>query len=243
MSAVIPSCQHNKHIHLRFDRIGIILLSDDSLCYCIGTKMAFTKPPRQWLILCRLMLLLAGGLVGGFFICVVGQTADDSILLIHNDGPETSTTHHTDHRSLRAGGGVDGNKLKQQFQVAKAKMIQKLQNDYGAELFENTFMTNWKDGMERVTQGRRFFLSPSVPRDRMATNENEGPSWDRFVRRMAVKVLQAQLDDKTIPFIWATGGHSAAAGHGNYYNESYTANMEKTTKGVFEAVGLDFIGR
>ena len=28
-------------------------------------------------------------------------------------------------------------------------------------------------------------------------------------------------------YIWATGGHSAAAGHGNLYNESYTAYMER----------------
>ena len=28
-------------------------------------------------------------------------------------------------------------------------------------------------------------------------------------------------------YIWATGGHSAAAGHGNLYNESYTAYMQR----------------
>lgn len=44
-------------------------------------------------------------------------------------------------------------------------------------------------------------------------------------------------------FIWATGGHSAAAGHGNLYNESYTAFMERTAKDVFASVGIDFIGK
>ena len=44
-------------------------------------------------------------------------------------------------------------------------------------------------------------------------------------------------------FVWATGGHSASAGHGNLFNESYTANMERATKPVFEAVGIEFEGR
>jgi hypothetical protein len=193
-------------------------------------------------------------LVGGFLLGVAGQTT--TLLRDNNRGDNNdassivstdNTNDHDDssHRSLQVDGGK---KLKQNFQVAKAKMIQKLQNDYGAALFESTFMTNWKGGTERVTQGRRFFLSPSVPKSEMETNENDGPSWDRLVRRMAIKILQAQLagssnNDNKIPFIWSTGGHSSAAGHGNYYNESYTYNMEKTVKGVFESVGVDFIGR
>jgi hypothetical protein len=40
-----------------------------------------------------------------------------------------------------------------------------------------------------------------------------------------------------------TGGHSAAAGHGNMYLESYTAVMERALKPIFAAVGLDFVGR
>lgn len=51
---------------------------------------------------------------------------------------------------------------------------------------------------------------------------------------------------KTISFekyVWATGGHSAAAGHGNLYNESYTAYMESDLKDVFGSIGIDFVGR
>jgi len=58
-------------------------------------------------------------------------------------------------------------------------------------------------------------------------------------------------DEVTLPelprsyskFVWATGGHSAAAGHGNLYNESYTAYMERSVMNVFQAVGIDFVGR
>lgn len=44
-------------------------------------------------------------------------------------------------------------------------------------------------------------------------------------------------------YVWATGGHSASAGHGNLYNESYTAYMERDLLDVFGAVGLEFEGR
>lgn len=44
-------------------------------------------------------------------------------------------------------------------------------------------------------------------------------------------------------FVWATGGHSSSAGHGNLYNESYTAYLERAIKDVFGSIGIDFIGR
>ena len=44
-------------------------------------------------------------------------------------------------------------------------------------------------------------------------------------------------------FVWATAGHSAAAGHGNLHNESYTAFLESVAKPVFNAIGIDFQGR
>ena len=59
--------------------------------------------------------------------------------------------------------------------------------------------------------------------------------------KMAVVLPELPLSYSS--FVWVTGGHSAAAGHGNLYNESYTAYMERAVKGVFGAVGIDFIGR
>ena len=68
-----------------------------------------------------------------------------------------------------------------------------------------------------------------------------------MVARMALKILKAASenngDDNKVKFIWASGGHSSAAAHGNYYNESYTAVLERSGKGVFDAVGLDLIGK
>lgn len=44
-------------------------------------------------------------------------------------------------------------------------------------------------------------------------------------------------------FVWSTAGHSAAAGHGNLHNESYTAFLEHVAKPIFDAVGIKFEGR
>jgi hypothetical protein len=55
-------------------------------------------------------------------------------------------------------------------------------------------------------------------------------------------------DDDGLPefyerFVWLNAGHSSAAGHGNRYNETYTAIMEATAKAAFVAVGIDLEGR
>lgn len=44
-------------------------------------------------------------------------------------------------------------------------------------------------------------------------------------------------------YVWATGGHSASAGHGNLFNESYTAYMERDVKEAFALIGIDFVAR
>jgi len=44
-------------------------------------------------------------------------------------------------------------------------------------------------------------------------------------------------------YVWATGGHSAAAGHGNLYNETYTSYMASDLKDIFGSIGIDFEGR
>eukprot|EP00957_Ditylum_brightwellii_P062894 4772206-Ditylum_brightwellii.AAC.1 len=80
----------------------------------------------------------------------------------------------------------------------------------------------------------------------------------RFVRRIMMKILLAQQQnyyhpapgeeennyiDKLITFTWATGGDSAAAGHGNLFNQSYTAIMENTVRSSFASLGVKFVAK
>ncbi len=116
---------------------------------------------------------------------------------------------------------------------AKERLIEKLRMDYG-DYFEPIF----------VGPGKSF--SPMSKQ-----------SEERLKRKLMIKVLQMQIkveqacdcekakqpDTTYGKYVWATGGHSAAAGHGNLFNESYTAHLTRDARIVFEAIGLEFEGR
>lgn len=65
----------------------------------------------------------------------------------------------------------------------------------------------------------------------------------RLQEQTQTKVVLPDIPPFYERFVWATGGHSAAAAHGNLYNESYTSYMERGVKDLFHAVGIDFVGR
>jgi len=119
-------------------------------------------------------------------------------------------------------------KMKESFQIARAKYWTNLKQDYGEyrdDIFEEQINGT------TVSVGRTLFANRSAV------------SWDRMVRKMAMKVLQAQTTGKLQPFVWATGGHSSAAAHGDLSNESYTRTLMRNVPDAFEAVGLAFHGR
>lgn len=72
-----------------------------------------------------------------------------------------------------------------------------------------------------------------------------GKSRTRLKRRMKIKLLQALLapPNTTVNFIWATTGHSAAAGHGDLFNQTYSASIEAAARVVFELFGIHFYAK
>lgn len=69
-------------------------------------------------------------------------------------------------------------------------------------------------------------------------------SRERLKRRMIQKILDKLSNPaKEVKFIWATAGDSSAAGHGNMFNQSYTAVLERSVQPAFEALGISFVGR
>jgi hypothetical protein len=44
-------------------------------------------------------------------------------------------------------------------------------------------------------------------------------------------------------YVFANGGHSQAAGHGNLYKESYAGYFETDLRPVWEAIGINMISR
>eukprot|EP00559_Dactyliosolen_fragilissimus_P009922 CAMPEP_0184858144 /NCGR_PEP_ID=MMETSP0580-20130426/3266_1 /TAXON_ID=1118495 /ORGANISM="Dactyliosolen fragilissimus" /LENGTH=667 /DNA_ID=CAMNT_0027354127 /DNA_START=63 /DNA_END=2066 /DNA_ORIENTATION=- len=69
-------------------------------------------------------------------------------------------------------------------------------------------------------------------------------SMERLKLRMKIKILNAQLHQSTrTSYIWATGGHSAAAAHGNIFNQSYSSSLEQSASGPFRSLGIRFYGK
>lgn len=163
-----------------------------------------------------------------------------------NSSPETTTTNasHEIHQTIQigpnAGAGapstlIDSKKKKtttaamiQDLAVAREQLAVKLRHQYG-KYYESIFFDN-----NGVSRGRTLFTSG----DR-ASNV----SWARFQRKLMMKLLSVQTSTEAVSFVWATGGHSATAGHGNFYDESYTSYLEQAAQDVFRAVGLHFTGR
>lgn len=97
--------------------------------------------------------------------------------------------------------------MQQNVAVAKQKLIARLQEDYGSEHYERMFVVpNEKDGGESV--GRHLFGSA------------ESATWQQAQRKLMKKLLMhvsltsPSTNRTMIPFVWATGGNSVAAGHG-----------------------------
>jgi len=118
--------------------------------------------------------------------------------------------------------------------TARDRMIDTIKEDYG-EYFDAIF----------VGEGKGY-ASQSVE------------STERLKRKLMIKVLRMQtevlkkgceectdVDEENtfVDYVWATGGHSSAAGHGNLFNESYTAVLGRDARMVFEAIGVYFDDR
>lgn len=141
---------------------------------------------------------------------------------------EKEQGEESQHRNLLQ---VDA--LREAFQMARAKYHNKLELDYGTEYVGTLFRDEHPFIPERETTIGRTTFATTVP--------NANASWTRLVRKMTLKIIDAQQTPTS--FVWATGGHSASAGHGNLFNESYTNVLNAHAPPIFQAVGLKFEAR
>lgn len=137
--------------------------------------------------------------------------------------------------------------LRKQMIKEHDKFNEQLQTLYG-KYYEDIFYVN--KSQTRVSRGSLLFESG---------NSKSKLSKQRFQRKLMMKILEASAytyhDDanaetntnntlvRDTKFIWATGGHSATAGHGNFYNESYTAYIQYALEGIFRSVNVELITR
>jgi len=148
---------------------------------------------------------------------------------------------------------------------SRQTMVDKLRKDYGDQYFESIFLRSG-DFKDKPTPEKLkmeyLILRPLSPEDvnhsnhwdedsdkmkeyRHKTDLKYFHSISNLRRKMMIKILAAQQDSSanTNKYIWVTGGHSAAAGHGNLFRETYTKVMEATSSKVFETAGLELEAR
>mmetsp|Transcript_28736 Transcript_28736/g.81038 ORF Transcript_28736/g.81038 Transcript_28736/m.81038 type:complete len:695 (+) Transcript_28736:156-2240(+) len=147
-------------------------------------------------------------------------------------------------------------------QKAHRGMISNLKVDYGPEnykkMFEDVVNESKKYGFFKPTEGTDTMkISKDKLKIKILTTQtkliekernlegcdciNGDKPLDETLTSMDVTDDFLKIDAADLAsFVWMTGGHSSAAGHGNMFNESYTAFAEKTAKGVFASVGINF---
>jgi hypothetical protein len=164
---------------------------------------------------------------------------------------------------------LDRSELILHVETAKKRLLKKLEEAYG-EYFEPIFVDeetgNYRpskpvsdDSMERLK--RKLMIKVLSMQERFENSSEDfkgcmcsGKDGGHAVRDDVLEILDTD-DPKVLlegigvtpdifeRYVWATGGHSASAGHGNLYNETYTAYMEGDLKNVFGSIGIDFVGR
>eukprot|EP00535_Pseudo-nitzschia_heimii_P006093 CAMPEP_0197183210 /NCGR_PEP_ID=MMETSP1423-20130617/7663_1 /TAXON_ID=476441 /ORGANISM="Pseudo-nitzschia heimii, Strain UNC1101" /LENGTH=670 /DNA_ID=CAMNT_0042633773 /DNA_START=138 /DNA_END=2150 /DNA_ORIENTATION=+ len=146
-------------------------------------------------------------------------------------------------------------------------LIAKLNVDYGEENFKQIFMTDdgkvrpflpiggkSTDRLERKLMIKVLSAQTNLMQKESEFNGCDCTNGDVGISSnpvMEVEHMSKEDGEYLVPpletifekYVWATGGHSASAGHGNLFNESYTAFMENDLKNVFGSIGIDFQGR
>jgi hypothetical protein len=174
------------------------------------------------------------------------QTKDDVVTLVAPDSlseSKTSVTPSTDKVVLPLTKkdavpvdtvtitSINVDEMRQKLTTARNELEATLRVQYGT-FYQSIFFDSDK------SRGRSLFTSGDA---------SSQTSWLRFRRKLMIKLLltatSSTTSKKDIPFVWATGGHSSTAGHGNFFHESYTAYLERAAQPVLAAVGLHFTAR
>lgn len=97
--------------------------------------------------------------------------------------------------------------LQTNFQLAKARMLQRLRAEYGDYVYDNIWMDTpvypTPLNATRCTMGRNAFLKGTA---------NSQKNWAQTVRKMKINLLQYLIEGKVQDYVWVTAGNMDAAG-------------------------------
>jgi hypothetical protein len=112
------------------------------------------------------------------------------------------------------------------------KLVDRARNAILAEYGKSPEETEMFDLTYRDDLGRRQLKGPP---------HNGGWTTKRSMRGLSRRLLHAIMTRDTFTFIM--GGHSAAAGHGNHFKQSYMMQAHKVLEPVFSYLGVELISR
>lgn len=159
--------------------------------------------------------------------------------------------------------------MRARLQAQRQKWIDNTMKPQYGDYYDQIFTMMDPVTNQRVHIGKQQTFKPpnmlNLPGQK--ATDTSGIGWTRMVSKYQMKLLQVQLgmlEEKLNPqgycqiqcappteghkmqqdtfarFTWVNGGHSASAGHGNFYEESYTANLGTDVTPVMKGVGLDW---
>jgi hypothetical protein len=163
----------------------------------------------------------------------------------------TATTTATDLHDL-----FSIPKLQRAVKKARHQLELDLRAGYGDDTFDAMFLDSDQNSTPK-SRGRLFLTSPNHPVFRgqssgtAVSDPEQPPGWTALVHKIALKIAQAHLSSSsttqtttpTTSFLWAQGGHSSSAGHGNFMSEAYMAVLTRRIQPVFAAVQVSFRAR
>jgi len=154
---------------------------------------------------------------------------------------------------------LDINTMLQAFIDKRQEMLSKMEVDYGPENFKRMLLDHGrsaihppsgpdgpsKDRMRRKMMIKILDAQAATQNRRRSLQRKDWSNANTTTSHSRSRSRRTQHTDSTkFPkYVWATGGHSATAGHGNFWRESYTGFLERAVKDVFAAVGIEFVGR
>lgn len=154
---------------------------------------------------------------------------------------------------------LERQELVRQVKEAQQRMIDEIKIDYGEDNYQNMFLMQSAEDHNHKNYSSHAAFRPFIP------ITNGGHSYESLKRKLQIKVLSVQsqlleqrktarscgcsksastaLREMPEKYVFATGGNSVGAAHGNLFNESHTAYLERRVQGVFGSIGIAFEGR
>ena len=146
----------------------------------------------------------------------------------------TSANSESDGENDDAGASEDDDKNDPYLLLKRRLLIKVLQVQTGIRKEESNYM-----GCDCLHGDKALESSSTSATNDDSTSTATATSTSTSTTTVHINATQTMYSK----FVWAAGGHSASAGHGNLFNESYTAYLDYFITPIFKSIGIEFVPR